>query len=182
MIGKWDYSKADQMCYSDETSYLKAREFLGDEVEDWGCGTGWASQYFKNYRGIDGSSSKNIPEENIVDLSNYVSSVDNILIRLVLECCGDWRKVLENAIQSFSNKLCIVISTPFSDTTHIGNKTYLVDGDNNVSKEYIEEVFFNKQDILDYFPLDKFILKEETIDIDFNYGKEWILYVEKINS
>jgi len=50
MLNKWNYSSRGQVCYSDpkQESYKKAAKFLGDTVEDWGCGTGWVKKYFKN--------------------------------------------------------------------------------------------------------------------------------------
>jgi hypothetical protein len=184
MLGKWDYSGVDHMVYSDSNreSYIKAAEFLGDSVEDWGCGTGYAGQYFKNYKGIDGSPSKHIPKENIVDLQNYTSNADNILIRQVLECCGDWQKVLLNAMKSFKRKLCIVISTPSVETTQIGSTVRLRSADNTLAKQEdsFDEIYFNRQDILNYFPTREFRIKEETIKTQIGHGEEWILYVERI--
>jgi SAM-dependent methyltransferase len=169
MLGKWDYSSVDQVCYSDpkQESYKKAAKFLEDSCEDWGCGTGWAKRYFKNYRGIDGSSHYNVDE--VVDLVNYRSDVDNILMREVLEYNKEWQKVLENVKKSFKKKFCLIISTPFAEKTHV--EEYFGD---------IPEIQFRKQDILDMFPKDKFELKEEIIKTDHLYKQDWILYVEKI--
>jgi len=181
MLNKWDYSGVDDMMYSDSNaeSYKKSAEFLGDTVEDWGCGTGWARQFYKNYRGIDGSPSKRFPEA--IDLRYYTSDVDNILIRQVLECTDDWRMVLENAIKSFRKKLCLIIMTPFSDEENIMVVEPVLRADGSVVKgKSIDIISFRKQDILDYFPEDKFKIREETIKTNQGYGQDWTLYVERI--
>lgn len=182
MLNKWDYLGCDTMCFSDERceSYIKAAEFLGDTVEDWGGGTGWAKQYFKNYRGIDGSNHYNVDEQ--VDLVNYTSSVDNILMRQVLECNEDWRKILENVKKSFKNKFCLVVYTPFVEKTTVGfvNKVRYADGTCSPDLT-ISEIYFNKQDILDYFPESEYRVKEEEIKTNQGYGRDWILYVEKFS-
>lgn len=116
MINKWNYDPAGEVCYGEEIVYQKARDFLGDSVEDWGCGTCWAKRYFKDYKGIDGSPS--ICVSKPIDLVNYTSHTDNILIRQVLEHNYEWKKIIENAKKSFNKKLCITIHTPLSDTTH----------------------------------------------------------------
>lgn len=172
MLGKWDYSGVSEVCYSDpkQESYKKAAEFLKDNVEDWGCGTGWAKRYFKNYRGIEGSPAKNVDE--IADLVNYTSNAENILMREVLEYNTDWKKVLENVNKSFRYKLCLIISTPFAEKTHVS----LREINNN---RVITEHRFKKQDILDQFPETKFDLKEETIKTDHLYNQDWILYVTR---
>jgi hypothetical protein len=183
MLNKWDYSGVADVRYSDDNaeSYKKAAEFLGDSVEDWGCGTGYARFFFKDYRGIDGSPSKNIPKENIVDLREYTSSVDNILIRQVLECTEDWKVVLENAKKSFKKKLCLVIMTHFSKEENLMVRESVIRADSTVEKDrYIDMVSFKKQDILDFFPEKEFRLKEEIIYTETGYGQDWVLYVERI--
>lgn len=170
MKGKWDYSKTSQVCYSDSDcqSYKKSAEFLGDTVEDWGGGTGWAKRYFKNYRNVDFSPHTNTDE--VADLVNYTSDVDNILMREVLEYNTEWKKILDNVKKSFKKKFCLIISTPFTDKTHISC----------VSKNGIKEYRFKKEDILNEF--NGYKLKEETVKTDHLYGQDWILYVQRNNS
>jgi len=161
---KWDYSKVSDVCYSDqkEESYKKASEFLGDTVEDWGCGTAWARRYFKNYRGVDIVPSK--WNKNIADLTDYTSDVENILLRQVIECSKEWDKILENAKKSFRKKLCLVICTPRARVTHWSNYG----------------MRFKKKDILDMFPESEFKVKEEDIKTDQYCKTDWIIYVERI--
>lgn len=178
MLNIWDYSGVDEVCYADEKqeSYKKAAEFLGDSCEDWGCGTGWAKRYFTKYKGIDGSQAKYVNE--VADLVNYTSSVDNILMREVLEYNIEWKKILDNVKKSFKKKFCLIISTPFVEETKIS----LVEKVFRVGRGIVEitEFCFNKQDILDFFPDREYKLKEETIETNHLYGQDWILYVEKI--
>lgn len=186
MLYKWDFSGADQMCFSDHNceSYIKSAKFLGGgQVEDWGCGTGWAKQYFKDYKGIDGSPSKVVSKEDVVDLVNYTSSVDNILIRQVLECNVDWRKILENVKKSFKKKFCLVIYTPIDLVeTKVLADYAITKADGIVVSTYtIPEITFKKEEILAYFPTTEFKVSEETIKTNQGYGQEWILYVERIN-
>jgi len=170
MLSKWDYSGVDSVCYSDanQESYKKSAEFLGDSVEDWGCGTGWSKRFFKSYRGIDGSAHYNVDE--IVDLTTYTSTGNNILIRQVLELNVEWRKVLDNAKKSFKDRLCIVIFTPFTEETHVAE----------VEESGISIIYFNKQDVLDYFPSSEFVVKEEVIKTQQGYNQDWIIYIERI--
>ena len=182
MLNKWDYSGVNTVCYSDvnQESYKKSAEFLGDTVEDWGCGTGWSKRFFKNYKGIDGSPSNFVAEKDIVDLVNYTSDVDNILMRQVLELNTEWRKILENIKKSFKKKFCLIVLTPLVDTTHIGSVEKSVTSLGVEREDEKNLIFFNKQDILDYFPVKEYIVTEETIVTNQGYNQDWILYVEKI--
>lgn len=180
MLNKWDYSGVDEVCYSDDKciSYQKAADFLGDTVEDWGCGTAWAKRYFKNYRGIDGSPHKYVDE--VVDLIHYTSDVDNILMRQVLECNEDWKVILENVIKSFKKKFCLIVFTPFADETHVAEVEPVIRLDHTPDERTISIIYFNKQDILNYFPAsDGFLVSEESITTNQGYGRDWILYVER---
>jgi hypothetical protein len=180
-MGLWDYSGVDQMCYSDSNceSYKKAAAFLGETVEDWGCGTGWAKKYFENYRGIDGSPSAFLKET--VDLVKYTSEVDNILMRQVLELNEDWREILENVKKSFRKKFCLIIYTPQIKKTRIGHLHIPVRADGSKMKgKVISEIYFSKQDILAFFPENEYRLMEEYIETRQGYFREWILYVEKL--
>lgn len=165
MLNKWFYEPEGEVCYGQEIVYQKAAKFLGESVEDWGCGTGWAKRYFKNYVGLDGSPS--IYTKKLTDLTKYRSRAENILIRQVLECNYEWRKILENACASFRKKLCITIYTPLSDHTHQFDKY-----------KGIPFISFKKEDILEY--LRGYQVSEEFVPTaPFEYGKEWILYIEK---
>lgn len=179
--GKWAHSEIWDVCYSDPKceSYKKAAEFLGNTVEDWGGGTGWARRYFEDYRNVDGSYHENVDE--LVDLVDYTSDVENILMRQVLETNVDWKIILENVKKSFRNKFCLVVGTPFVKKTRFGPQNPVVTSTGVVLEgEYVQEVYFNKQDILDMFPEDEYEISEEEVETGQYYHKDWILYVKKI--
>lgn len=185
-VGKWDYSGIDDVCYADPNCepYKKAADFLGRDrpVEDWGGGTGWARRYFTGpYKNIDGSPHKNVHE--VADLAEYVSSVENILMKQVLENDVNWRKFLENAKKSFTKKFCLIVGTPLVKKTRLGPVNPVVLADGTVVKDLvIQEIYFNKQDILDYFPESEgYKVTEETIKTEQYYCQDWILYVEKVS-
>lgn len=165
MLNKWNYDPDGEVCYGQEIVYQKARDFLGDSVEDWGCGTGWAMRYFKNYKGIDGSLSGYVKE--VIDLTKYTSKVDNILLRQVLECNDDWEIILDNAVKSFKKKLFIGIYTPLGDETRVIRRL----------ESGIPEISFNKDDILNHFKGLK--VTQEVVPTSFEYGGEVLFYVEK---
>ena len=180
MLNKWDYSGVSQVCYGDENceSYKKASEFLGGVCEDWGGGTGWAEQYFKTYKNIDGSLHKNV--DVVADLVKYTSKTENILMRQVLECNPEWKTILDNVKKSFSKKFCLIIYTPLDTETKIIADFTMIKADGTELDASITEISFKREDILAYFPEKEYKVKEETIKTNQGYGTEWIIYVEKI--
>jgi hypothetical protein len=102
---------------SGETAtYQMAAAFLADvdTVEDWGCGAGGFKRFClaPTYRGIDGSRTPHADE--IVDLCAYRSTAEGILLRHVLEHNPRWLTMLDNALASFTRKLCLILFTPLS--------------------------------------------------------------------
>lgn len=182
MLDLYDYSGVAEVCYADahEESYRKAAAFLGPSCEDWGCGTGWASHYFADYRGVDGSLGW---ARERTELADYRSDVEAVLIRQVLEHNVEWRTILDNAKASFRRRLCVIIHTPCVARTYIAwcNPVYRADG-TVVPGRVIPEVFFAKADVLACFPTDAYRVTEETIDVEIGYGSEWILYVERLGA
>jgi len=161
-IGKWtsryrthaagaearDAGAAD-VKYGRPASYLLASVFLEDceVVEDWGCGYATFGSFCLSptYLGIDGSESP--AAERVVDLREYTSDADGILLRHVLEHNPmGWRQILSNAVQSFSEKMVLVIYTPFGDVTR--NIRREIPSDTNVPVA----ISFRKEDITGCFP------------------------------
>lgn len=109
--------------YGDNTTYVFGAEFLSDceSVEDWGCGRGWARQFFSDVSyvgvdmGVDGQVTDNPFADKLVDLTQYTSDVDGILLRHVLEHNYEWRKILANALASAKKKVYVVTYTEFHD-------------------------------------------------------------------
>lgn len=117
---KWDpfykdLEKGKPGHYIDTATYRMGVDFLSDckIVEDWGCGKGWfaykAGDTFKVV-GIDGSQTPFA--DRVVDLEDYVSKVDGIFIRGVIEHNYNWDIILENALKSANKKLFLAIFTP----------------------------------------------------------------------
>ena len=104
-----------------KTTYKRAIEFLdiGGTLEDWGGGTGYARQFVKksDYILIDGSWSKF--DDKVVELEEYTSDADCILMRHVLEHNYGWEQILRNAVNSFQKKMALVIFTPLAEETCI---------------------------------------------------------------
>jgi hypothetical protein len=151
-IGKWDhwYEHVDPEVmsafrYADTVTYSMAAAFMVDvqKVEDWGCGTGGFKRFYRgNYVGIDGSRTPFA--DKIVDLCNYESNVDGIVIRHVLEHNYQWETILNAAVRSFNKKLCLILFTPFADTTKeiAHNRQHGVDApDISFRREDIESKF-----------------------------------------
>jgi len=123
-MGKWDgwYSRLQLAqrgtMYGNATTYYMAAAFLTGcaAIEDWGCGAGGFERFCPgNYIGVDGSQTPYA--DKIVELTTYRSDIDGILLRHVLEHNYNWPKIVEGAVRSFRKKLCIILFTPFSDTT-----------------------------------------------------------------
>lgn len=169
IIGKWTYGASPSFAYGGEASYVKAMEFLDGPyiIEDWGCGTAWARKYVKRgrYIGLDGSWSMHC--DQIVDLREYKSSADAILLRHVLDHNWEWRKILENALASFQKKLCLILFTPFGPETKQIATTW----------ETVPDISFKKEEILEY--LKPFQFTEETMDSHTQYRKEHLFFVTR---
>ena len=125
MLSKWDgwYSDLTEkdmgaFRYADTVTYQMAAAFLMDmdEVEDWGCGAAGFKRFFRGrYTGVDGSHTPFA--DKIVDLREYTSDTQSIMMRHVLEHNYDWPLVLNNALSSFQEKMCLVLFTPFVEKT-----------------------------------------------------------------
>ena len=179
-MDKWNswYDKLDRNIepfeYGNTVTYSKAADFFYDckEVEDWGCGGGFFKKFCKTkYIGIDGSNS---PFAHIkVDLHDYTSKVDAILLRHVIEHNYEWKKVLNNALSSFNKKLCLVLFTPLSNTTReiAHNRHVGVD---------VPDISFSLNDIdeiIKQYPNIKYTF--EVLTTATQYNIETIFYLEK---
>lgn len=176
MLNKWsnwykDVKRIGSFRYGNTASYQKAADFIGElDVQDWGCGAAGFKRVYKghHYIGIDGT--KNPFVDVVVDLRYFVSKVDGIVMRHVLEHNYDWRKVLENALVSFDKKFCLMIFTPFQDET----KEIAHNAKDGVD---VPDIGFKQSDIEDYLAPFKWWM--ETIDSHVHYRKEYIYYIER---
>ena len=112
VAGKWNFKGLGPAPFGDETTYKLGAEFLqGLSVEDWGCGLGWFKQFHKGgYLGVDGSRSDFA--DVVVDLGAYHSRAEAIFMRHVLEHNVNWRVILQNALDSFQKRFCLVLFGP----------------------------------------------------------------------
>jgi hypothetical protein len=173
-----DVNNPSTFRYGDTETYSVGYNFLKGckVVEDWGCGTGGFKRLFVDptpaYVGIDGSLT---PFADVkADLVNYTSSVEGIFMRHVLENNYEWACILENACKSFTRKMCLVLFTPFSDTTATEiahNRAHGVDvPDLSLSKKEIMSII-NKHNIRS--------CRIETKHTATGYGVEHIFYLTK---
>jgi hypothetical protein len=163
--------------YGETATYELGYNFLQtcDKIEDWGCGAGGFKRYFLNdvlnkYVGVDGS---NTPFADIkTDLTGYISNVDGIYMRHVLEHNYEWKQILENACKSFQTKMCLVLFTPFSEeTTEIAhNLRHGVD---------VPDMSFNKNEIIDVFEKNNIKYELLTINSNTGYNIEHVFYLNK---
>ncbi len=177
MLGKWDnwYKGVDSIGsfrYGNTVTYQLAADFLADMdvVEDWGCGTGGFKKLYKGkYIGLDGSANPFV--DKVVDLRKYRSNVDGIMMRHVLEHNYDWEHVLYGAISSFKKKFCLILFTPFEETTKeiAHNKQHGVD---------VPDIAFSREDIERFFKTFKWRL-QDNIKTRTGYRVEHVYYVEK---
>ncbi|MCI0546729.1 MAG: hypothetical protein L0027_05545 [Candidatus Rokubacteria bacterium] len=176
MLGLWDYSNVapGEKWGDDDVTYEKGMAFLADcpLVEDWGCGTAYAKRFCQTiYRGVDGSRG---PETDVVvDLREYRSQADGILLRHVLEHNHDWQKVLENAIASFRRKLVVVLFTPFQSATRV----LRINPDFHGRPGQIPDIGFSKADITEFFT--GLTVTEEVLRTKTEYGMEVVFYVSR---
>lgn len=164
----------NSFCYGNTVTYKLGGEWLKDcnIVEDWGCGAGGFIQHCrKKYIGVDGSNTPFAHKK--VDLVNYTSSADGIFMRHVLEHNYEWEQLLQNAISSFTKRMCLILFTPFAenDTLEIAhNLKHGVDvPDLSLSKKRLEDIFISNNI--------KFSL--QTMSTDTGYKIEHVYFLEK---
>lgn len=173
LVGAWKYDTLSPFIYGDDTTYRKGIAFLdghGTTIEDWGCGFAYARQFVttSQYRGIDGSSPH---ADKLADLREYVSSVDCIFMRHVLEHNADWRTILGHAVASFRKRMVLVVFTPMAQTTHqIATSTA-------ITSIPVPDISFRKEDLTECF--DQFAYTDEAVESNSQYGREHIFYIER---
>lgn len=122
--GAWDHVHADltePLGYGEGQTYKLAADWLEgcSPIEDWGCGGGYFSQFVppEAYIGVDGSRT---PYATVTaDLVHYRSTCEGLLLRHVLEHSHEWAAILDNALASFTKRMCIVLFTPLVGRTHV---------------------------------------------------------------
>jgi hypothetical protein len=175
-VGKWDgwyrgMVREQPEAYGDIETYKLGAKFLERcmSIEDWGCGKGFMRTLCNPnaYIGIDGSHT---PHADVIDdLVTRISSPHGIFIRHVLEHNYDWGAILDNAIASARQKLCIVLFTPLVEHTH-------EIAWNDIG---VPDIAFRLEDITDPM-LEKFHVKSTNLATATQYGEETIIYGERL--
>lgn len=159
--------------YGLTSSYRVGAEFLFDceTVEDWGCGKGWFRTVVNSetkYIGLDGSHNKFVDKH--VDLESYISNVEGVFMRHVLEHNYGWENVLSNALKSFTKKMVLIIFTPWSES-----ETKQIGFTDSVG---VPDLSFSKKDIEKYINNLNFQYIEINSPETF-YGIEYIYLIQK---
>jgi len=172
MKGAWRYEEVGEFHYGDETTYKKGMAFLDGHgtIEDWGCGFAHARRFVdkSEYIRVDGSWTH---ADKIVDLRDYRSQVDCIFMRHVLEHNADWRKIVANAVASFTRRMVLVIFTPLGDITRQIATSSLH------TSFPVPDISFRKEDLTEFFKHLNY--REESLRTDTQYGTEHVFYIEK---
>jgi len=170
-------TKEEYNFYGEVITYKLGYAFLRDceKIEDWGCGAGGFKRFFEavdlhKYVGIDGSIT---PFSNIkADLVEYTSETEGLFMRHIIEHNYEWDKVLNNALRSFTKKMCFILFTPFSETTEeiAHNRSIGVD---------VPDLSFSKSDLIQMFEQYNIKYRLETLRTGTQYGVEHVFYLEK---
>lgn len=166
--------------YGGSASYEMGARWLKDcpTVEDWGCGYGWARQFYAEgqYRGIDGTVTPFADE--VADLAvRDAPGAAGIFMRGVVEHDYRWAKILDNAYRSFAQRMCLVLFTPM-----------VLDGPKEidfVTAIGVPDLSFSYANILD--PMRRKaagsgsikVLIERLESPDTGYGQETVFLMEK---
>lgn len=179
----WYKNLTQEQCgsfvYGDTETYKIGYTYLNtcDKIEDWGCGAGGFKRFFlqdgsHKYSGVDGSET---PFADIkTDLINYQSNVEGIYMRHVLEHNYEWKQILENACQSFTKKMCLVLFTPFNTPTKeiAHNLKHGVD---------VPDLSLDKNELLDIFKKYNIQYKLITLITNTGYNIEHVFFLDKEN-
>ena len=184
-IGLWDSSYKDvtvRKMYDDPLTASMASHWLDQPdiltIEDWGCGYGGFKEYIaahQTYVGIDGSNT--IFADKTEDLVTYLTSVDAIHMRHILEHNQDWRSILNNFLYSFNKRAVLTVFTPFTQQESIiqvyenwsGTEKAMVDI--SLSLEELTEIFKQHPGIK--------VMSELNMKTNTQYNTESIFYFEK---
>jgi hypothetical protein len=167
----WYQDLKDPWPYGETTSYEIGAAWLADcaLIEDWGCGAGWLRKLVPpdRYRGIDGTASPVCDEA--LNLITYCSSVPGIFMRHVLEHNYDWRRILDNAVASFKERMVLILFTPERATTEEIAWTPGLG---------VPDIAFRFADITDRFPADVTYAVQRIYSAT-QYGCETIFFLER---
>jgi hypothetical protein len=175
-VGRWEhlYSglKPDHPLYGDSTTYKLGGEWLDGckTVADWGCGLQNARHYILGeYIPLDGSRSGH-EDTIIVDLAEYRGESEGIFMRHVLEHDYRWAKILDNALDSFTKRMALILFTPMAESTREIGFT---------EEMPCPDLSFSMEDILGPVRERKIAVRHENMPTGTWYHEETIFYLEK---
>lgn len=177
MKDRWNYTGLGRVAYGHPITYsLPARWFdeIGGLVEDWGCGCAAFKEYLVRctYIGLDGSPNE-YADRCDVELCEYRSSADHILLRHVLDHNERWRELLANAVASFKRRMVLVI---FHD---LGPETKILFRHDSPKFKGVPDLQFKEEDLLSFFR--EHLVRREYIPADESCpNNETLFYLEKV--
>lgn len=181
-LNKWDviwrlHKAGDYTPFGSPLTYNKAAEWLKDcsLIEDWGCGRAFFSTIFEKGRVRSIDATKNPHVDLQADMAEYKSQVPGIIIRHMLEHNYDWATILENALGSFQQRMCIIIYTPFI-TDCFWKVLEIIEKWNNIpviafNREYFESLIKKHPEIT--------YIIEADLPCGHDYHVEHVIYLEK---
>jgi len=182
-VGVWDLSyRGDKprKMYDDAATAKIAGGFLNQpnilEIEDRGCGYGGFADYIgshQTYIGVDGSQSKAASIN--ADLVSYVSDVDAVHMRAIIEHNSDWLPILKNAIKSFRKRMVLTLFTPYQETTRLIDT---MPNYNGTGHDMID-IGFARDDIVEHFKGLKWF-SVENIKTVTKYEIEHMFFLERV--
>lgn len=191
MTGLWEKhyeGELSRLAYGDTTTYYRGAEWLAlcQTIEDWGCGLGYfktCCMFPERVVGIDGSWSRFA--DKTVDLREYTSNVEGIFMRHVLEHNLEWERILENALASFTRRMCLVLFTPLLEThailgyTDLGAPQQTPVGllSHPDPLRHIPDQAFTRAELVDR--MGPWLVEEEALTTRTQYGGEHVFYLEK---
>lgn len=92
-------------------------------------------------------------------------------MRHVLEHNYDWKVILENALDSFSKRMCLILFTPLTEKTSVIT-TNPVYGD-------VPDISFSMKELESIFEKHNVSYTYETFKTETQYNTETIIYFEK---
>lgn len=181
-VGVWNHTyqfDRPRSMYDDPATAKIAGGFLNHpdilEVEDRGCGFGGFADFIgdhQTYKGVDGSNTH--VASVIADLVTYVSDVDAVHMRAIIEHNSSWQPILENALKSFRKRMVLTLFTPYQETTQLID---IMLNYNNTGHDMID-VGFARNDIIRHFEgLRWFSI--ENIKTDTKYKIEHMFFLER---
>ena len=177
MKNKWNYSGLGRVLYGHQSTYKRPCAWLdevGGTLEDWGCGCAGAKEHVKRcrYVGLDGSQN-DYADRCDVDLREYTSEADCILLRHVIDHNEDWEKILRNAVASFKKRMVLII---FHD---LGPVTRVLFRQGSQKFPGVVDMQFKREDLMKHIA--PYLIREERVLKDNESpNNNTLFYLEKI--